>query len=182
MRAKKETQKSAKSARVTGNAVAGFMDEERAAMKTRVEELKAEARRGPRAKKADGEGDVIAKIAEMPESDRAIAERLHAMIKASAAARSPKTWYGMPAYAKEGNIVCSFKVLTSPRRDMQRSASAGQSESRRTNHVAGGVCVEGVDCRRRGKDRRTCEESSELRSLHSMHRASYRSTPRRVTR
>ena len=83
MRPKKETQKSAKSAIVTGKAVKGFTDEERVAMKERAQELKAEGRRGPRSKKADGEGDVLAKIAEMPEPDRAMAERLHAIIKAS---------------------------------------------------------------------------------------------------
>ena len=77
--------------------------------KERAQELKAEARRGPRATKADGEGDVIAKIAEMPEPDRAMAERLHAIIKASAPALSPRTWYGMPAYAKDGNVVCFFQ-------------------------------------------------------------------------
>ena len=99
MSPKKEIQRSAKSATVTGKAVEGFADEERAAMKERAQELTAEARRGPRAKKADGEGDVRAKIAEMPEPDRAMAERLHAIIKASAPALSPRTWYGMPAYA-----------------------------------------------------------------------------------
>jgi len=104
-----DTQKSAKSATVTGKAVKGFTDEERAAMKERVQELKAEARRGPRAKKADAESDVLAKIAEMPKPDRAMAERLHAIIKASAPALSPKTWYGMPAYAKDGNVVCFFQ-------------------------------------------------------------------------
>jgi len=109
MKPKKETQKSARSATVTGKAVTGFTDQERAAMKERAEELKAETRRGPRAKKADGEGDVLAKIAEMPESDRAMAERIHAMIKASAPALSPRTWYGMPAYAKGGNVVCFFQ-------------------------------------------------------------------------
>ena len=109
MRPKKETQKSAKSATVTGKAVKGFTDEERAAMKERAQELKAEARRGPRAKKADGERDVLAKIAEMPKPDRAMAERLHAIIKASAPALSPRTWYGMPAYAKDGNVVCFFQ-------------------------------------------------------------------------
>ena len=88
---------------MTGKAVKGFTDEERAAMKERVQELKAEARRGPRAKQADGESDVLAKIAEMPKPDRAMAERLHAIIKASAPALSPRTWYGMPAYAKDGN-------------------------------------------------------------------------------
>ena len=84
-------------------------DEERAAMKERAQELKAEARRGPRAKKADGESDVLAKIAEMPEPDRAMAERLHALITAGAPALSPKTWYGMPAYARDGKVVCFFK-------------------------------------------------------------------------
>jgi uncharacterized protein YdhG (YjbR/CyaY superfamily) len=97
--AKKDTQQSAK----------GFTDEERAAMKERAQELKAEARRGPRADKADGESDVLAKIAAMPEPDRAMAERLHAIIKASAPALSPKTWYGMPAYAKDGKVVCFFQ-------------------------------------------------------------------------
>jgi uncharacterized protein YdhG (YjbR/CyaY superfamily) len=89
----------------------GFTDEERAAMKERAQELKAEARRGSRAKKgkADGESDVLAKIAEMPEPDRSMAERLHALIKANAPALSPKTWYGMPAYAKDGKVVCFFQ-------------------------------------------------------------------------
>src|SRR5829696_5196865 len=77
----------------------GFTDEERAAMKERAQELKAEA----------GESDVLAKIAEMPEPDRTMGERLHAIIKASAPALSPKTWYGMPAYAKDGKVVCFFQ-------------------------------------------------------------------------
>ena len=102
-----DTQKSAKS--TTGNASKGFTDEERAAMRERAQELKAAVRRGPRAGKADGEGDVLAKIAEMPEPDRALAKRLHAIIKASAPALSPRTWYGMPAYAKDGNVVCFFQ-------------------------------------------------------------------------
>jgi len=109
MSPKTDTQKSAKSATVTGKAVKGFTDEERAAMKERVQELKAEARRGPRAKQADGESDLFAQIAKMPERDRAMAERLHAIIKASAPALSPRTWYGMPAYAKDGNVVCFFQ-------------------------------------------------------------------------
>ncbi len=99
--AKKGTQESAK--RTT------FSDEERVAMKERAQELKAEARRGPRADKADGESAVLAKIAEMQGSDRAMAKRLHAIIKASAPALSPKTWYGMPAYAKDGKVVCYFQ-------------------------------------------------------------------------
>jgi uncharacterized protein YdhG (YjbR/CyaY superfamily) len=109
MRPKKETQKSAKSATITGKAVTGFTDEERVAMKERARELKAEARRGPSAKKEDGEGDVLAKIAAMPEPDRAMAERLHAIIKAIAPALVPRTWYGMPAYARDGNVVCFFQ-------------------------------------------------------------------------
>jgi uncharacterized protein YdhG (YjbR/CyaY superfamily) len=78
-------------------------------MKQRAQELKAAARRGPRAAEADGERDVLAKIAEMPEADRAMAERLHAVIKASAPVLSPKLWYGMPAYAKDGKVVCFFQ-------------------------------------------------------------------------
>src|SRR5207249_4068558 len=94
-----------------GKKVKGFTDEERAAMKERAQELKTEARRGPRAKKdkADGESEVLAKIAEMPEPDRTMAKRLHAIIKASAPDLSPKTWYGMPAYAKAGKVVCFFQ-------------------------------------------------------------------------
>src|SRR2546425_9906848 len=91
MSPKKETQKSAKSATVTGKVVKGFTDEERAAMKERAQELKAEAHRGSRAKKAGGESDLLAKIAEMPKPDRAMAERLHAIIKASAPALSART-------------------------------------------------------------------------------------------
>jgi uncharacterized protein YdhG (YjbR/CyaY superfamily) len=106
--AKKDTQKSAKSSTATGKTFEGLTDEERAAMKERTKELKAEARRGPRASKADGESDVLAKIAEMAEPDRAMAERLHAIIKASAPVLSPRTWYGMPAYAKDGKVVCFF--------------------------------------------------------------------------
>jgi len=94
---------------MAGKATKGFTDEERAAMKERVQELKAAARRGPQPRKADGESDVLAKIADMPEPDRAMAERLHAIIRASAPALSPKTWYGMPAYAKDGNVVCFFQ-------------------------------------------------------------------------
>jgi len=83
----------------------GFTAEERAAMKERAGELKAEARGG----KADGERDVLAKIAEMPPKDRALAERVHAIVKASAPGLSPKTWYGMPAYTTDGKVVCFFQ-------------------------------------------------------------------------
>jgi uncharacterized protein YdhG (YjbR/CyaY superfamily) len=79
-------------------------------MKERTKELKTEARRGRRAGKADAEREVLAKIAELPESDRVMAERLHAIIKASVPALSPKTWYGMPAYAKDGKVVCFFQA------------------------------------------------------------------------
>jgi uncharacterized protein YdhG (YjbR/CyaY superfamily) len=106
MSPKKDTQKPAKSTTATDKKSTGFTDEERAAMKERAQELKAEARRGRR--KADGEGDVLAKIAEMPEADRAMATRLHTLIKEAAPDLSPKTWYGMPAYAKEGKVVCFF--------------------------------------------------------------------------
>jgi uncharacterized protein YdhG (YjbR/CyaY superfamily) len=85
----------------------GFTDEEQAAMRERAQELKA-ARR-PRSGKADGESEVLAKIAEMPEPDRVIAERLHAIVKANAPGLSPRTWYGMPAYAKDGKVVCFFQ-------------------------------------------------------------------------
>jgi len=97
----KDTQKSAKSTT--------FTDDERAAMKERAQEQKAAARRGPRADKADGESAVFAKIAEMPEPDRAMGKRLHVVIKASAPALSPRLWYGMPAYAKDGKVVCFFQ-------------------------------------------------------------------------
>ena len=110
MSPKKETRKSAKGTTATDKKARGFTDEERAAMKERAQELKAEARRGPRAGKVDGESDVLAKIAEMPEPDRAMAKRLHAIIKASAPALSPRLWYGMPAYAKDGKVVCFFQA------------------------------------------------------------------------
>ena len=105
----KDTQKSAKSTAATDKKFEGFTDEERGAMKERAQELKAAARRSPRGKKADEESAVLAKIAELPEPDRAMAERLHAVIKASAPALSPKLWYGMPAYAKDGKVVCFFQ-------------------------------------------------------------------------
>ena len=105
--ARKATQKSATSATATNRSSKGFTAEERAAMKARAQELKAEARASR--SRADGERDLLAKIAEMQEPDRAMAERLHAIIEASAPALSPKTWYGMPAYAKDGKVVCFFQ-------------------------------------------------------------------------
>jgi uncharacterized protein YdhG (YjbR/CyaY superfamily) len=109
MSPKKDAQKSAKSTTAIGKKFKGFTDEERAAMKEHIQELKAAARRGPRADKADGERTVLAKIATMPDPDRALGKRLHAIIKASAPALAPRLWYGMPAYAKDGNVVCFFQ-------------------------------------------------------------------------
>jgi uncharacterized protein YdhG (YjbR/CyaY superfamily) len=107
MSPKKDKQKSTKS--TTGEASKGFTDEERAAMRERAQELKTATRRGSGAKKVDGESDLLAKIAEMSEPDRAMAERLHAIIKASAPALSATTWYGMPAYARDGKVICFFQ-------------------------------------------------------------------------
>jgi len=98
----KDTQKSAKTT-ATKKRYEGFTDEEKAAMMDRVQEQKIAAR------KAEGESDLLAKIAEMPAPDRALGKRLHAIIKASAPALSPTTWYGMPAYAKDGKVVCFFQ-------------------------------------------------------------------------
>jgi uncharacterized protein YdhG (YjbR/CyaY superfamily) len=106
-RKKKATPRTTKSTTAINTKSKGFTDEERAAMKERAQELKAEARASKN--KAAGESDVLAKIAEMPKSDRAIAKRLHAVITASAPALSPRTWYGMPAYAKDGKVVCFFQ-------------------------------------------------------------------------
>jgi hypothetical protein len=107
MSPKKETQKSSKSTTATGKTLKGFTDEERAAMKEAIRERKAAAQG-----KADGESAVLAKIAEMPEPDRAMAKRLHAIIKASAPVLAPKTWYGMPAYAKDGKVVCFYTAAS----------------------------------------------------------------------
>ncbi|HEY1618819.1 MAG TPA: DUF1801 domain-containing protein [Streptosporangiaceae bacterium] len=87
----------------------GFTDEERAAMKDHAQELKRAARRGPQASKNDGEGDVLAKIAEMTESDRAMAERIHAIVRAVAPDLAPRTYYGMPAYARDGKVLCWYQ-------------------------------------------------------------------------
>jgi uncharacterized protein YdhG (YjbR/CyaY superfamily) len=115
--AEKGTQRSAK--RTTGKASEKFTAEERAAMKERAQELKAEAA------KADGENALLAKIAEMKGSDRAMAKRLHAIVKASAPQLSPKTWYGMPAYAKDGKVVCYFQ---SAQKFKSRYATLGFSD------------------------------------------------------
>lgn len=103
MSASKKASKSAKAGKARS-----FTAEERAAMTERAAELKAEARRGSR-KKDDGDGEVLAKIAAMPEPDRAMASRLHAIVRASAPDLAPRLWYGMPAYAKDGKVVCFFQ-------------------------------------------------------------------------
>ena len=100
-----DTRKPGKSTAATEKKFDGFTDEERAAMKDRAKELKSASRRG----KADGDSEVLAKLAELPESDRAMGERLHAIIKASAPDLTPRLWYGMPAYAKDGKVVCFFQ-------------------------------------------------------------------------
>ncbi|CAM5713317.1 iron chaperone [Streptomyces canus] len=100
----------AASTRKTTRKTETFTDEERAAMKERAQEVKASARRGSRADKAaEDEAAVVAKIAEMEDGDRAMAERIHAVVKASAPGLAPKLWYGMPAYAKDGKVVCFFQ-------------------------------------------------------------------------
>jgi uncharacterized protein YdhG (YjbR/CyaY superfamily) len=120
---KKTTQKSAESTTAADQTSKGFTDEERAAMKERAQELKAEARANK--SKAEGESDVLAKIAEMPEPERVMAMRLHAIIKASAPVLSPKTWYGMPAYARDGKVVCFFQ---SAQKFQSRYATFGFSD------------------------------------------------------
>jgi len=107
MNPKKDAQKFAKSTTAIKKKSQGFTDEERAAMKERAQELKTEERANKN--KADGENDVLAKIGAMQEPDRTMAKRLHAIIKASAPALWPKLWYGMPAYAKDGKVVCFFQ-------------------------------------------------------------------------
>ena len=107
MSTKKDTQKSAESTTATGEKHKGFDEEERAAMKERAKELRTEARVGK--DRADGESAVLAKIAEMSEPDRTMAERVHAIIKANAPALSPKLWYGMPSYARDGKVVCFYQ-------------------------------------------------------------------------
>jgi uncharacterized protein YdhG (YjbR/CyaY superfamily) len=123
--AKNGMQKSPKSTTTTGKKSKGFADEERVAMRERLQELKADPRRGRRADQADGESAVLATIAALPQPDRAMGEWLHAIIKANAPELSPKTWYGMPAYAKDGNVVCFFQ---SPQKFKTRYATLGFSD------------------------------------------------------
>jgi uncharacterized protein YdhG (YjbR/CyaY superfamily) len=105
----KATAKTTKGNPVADEKYAGFTEEEKAAMKERAKELKTASRRSAKGGKVDGESEVLAKIAEMAEPDRSMAERLHALIMASAPALSPRTWYGMPAYELDGKIICHFQ-------------------------------------------------------------------------
>ena len=123
--AEKGTQQSAEGTGAAEKPAAGFTDEERAAIKARAQELKTETRRGRRADKAEGERAVLAKLAELPEPDRVLGERLHAVITASAPALSPKLWYGMPAYARDGKVVCFFQAA---QKFKERYATLGFSD------------------------------------------------------
>lgn len=107
MPAKKSARATTRSPATTGAKAPGFTDEEREAMKDRARELKSEARAGK--DKVEGERDVLAKIAEMPDRDRRMAERLHAIIRSGAPDLVPRTWYGMPAYARDGKVLCFFQ-------------------------------------------------------------------------
>ena len=156
--AEKKTAKKRTTTKRTGS-TKGFTAEERAAMKERAKELKAEAA------KADGEKALLAKIAEMKGTDRAMAKRLHEIITAAAPDLAPKTWYGMPAYAKDGKIVCFFQ---SAEKFDARYATFGFSDEanhRPRRHVADLLRAEGADRRRGEEDRRAREEGGALRSM-----------------
>ena len=124
MSPKKNTRESPRSTTARRKKSNGFTDEERAAMRERAKELKADAR--AKKDKAEGEADVLAKIAAMPKSDRAMAKRLHSIVKASAPDLSARTWYGMPAYAKDGKVVCFFQ---SAEKFKSRYATLGFSDT-----------------------------------------------------
>jgi uncharacterized protein YdhG (YjbR/CyaY superfamily) len=133
MNPKQAPRKSAKRGAPTGRPAGRFTDEERAAMQERARELKAQSHRGPHAGDADGEREVLAKIAEMPEPDRTMATRLHAIVRAAAPAVSPRTWYGMPAYARDGKVVCFFQ---SARKFKSRYATFGFSDQAKLDEGA----------------------------------------------
>jgi uncharacterized protein YdhG (YjbR/CyaY superfamily) len=158
--AKKGTQQSAESTSEKDKTSKGFTAEERAAMKERARELRAEERANK--DRAAGERDLLAKIAEMPEPDRAMAERLHEIVTTNAPALVPKTWYGMPAYARDGKVVCFFQSADKFKVEVCDVRLQRRGEPRRRRHVAHLLRAEGVDRRRRGKDRRAGEESGEL--------------------
>ncbi len=128
-----------------------FTDDEKAAMRERARELKAETK--SRDARADGERDLLAKIAEMPPADRSMAERIHALITASAPDLAPKTWYGMPAYARDGKVVCFFKAAAKFKLALRDVRLRGRGTPGRRHDVADLVRPEGADRRRRGTDR-----------------------------
>ena len=140
-----DKRKSAKTTAATDNKFEGFTDEERGAMKERARELKAAARRGPRGKEADEESAVLAKIAEMPEPDRSMAERIHAIIKDSAPALSPKLWYGMPALCqgRQGRLLLPTRAEVP--REVRDVRLQRHGEPRRRHHVADRLRPDGVD-------------------------------------
>ncbi|TLS45355.1 hypothetical protein FE633_14840 [Streptomyces montanus] len=128
-----KAQKSVRSTATADKKFDGFTAEERDAMKEHAQELKASARRSPRRAKADGERDVLAKIAEMADADRVLAERLHEIIKSAAPDLSPKLWYGMPAYARDGKVVCFFQ---SAQKFKTRYATLGFSDQAKLDEGA----------------------------------------------
>jgi uncharacterized protein YdhG (YjbR/CyaY superfamily) len=130
---KKSAPKSGKHGTARRGAPGSFTDDERAAMRDRARELKAEARRGAHGGQADGESDLRAKIAEMPEPDRTMATRLHGLVMTAAPELSPRTWYGMPAYALEGKVVCFFQ---SAQKFKSRYATFGFSDEARLDDGA----------------------------------------------
>ncbi len=134
-----------------------FTDDEKAAMRERARELKAESK--SRDARADGERDLLAKIAEMPPADRSMAERIHALITAGAPDLAPKTWYGMPAYARDGKVVCFFKSCGQVQVAVRDARLRGRGPPGRRRDVADLVRPEGADRRRRGSDRRARGES-----------------------
>ena len=136
-----------------------FSDDEKAAMKERAKELKAEAARG---KDADAENEVLAKIAEMPEPDRVMAERIHAVVKANAPELKAKLWYGMPAYAKDGKLVCFFKAADEVQEQVRDTRLRGRGKRRRGQHVADLLRPHQADRRRREEDRGARQEGGEL--------------------
>ena len=141
--------KTSKRTAATDKASEAFTAEERAAMQEHVREQKAAARRGPRDARAEGERDVLAKIAEMPEADRVLAERIHAIVTATAPDLSPKTWYGMPAYARDGKVVCFFQSRGQVQGAVRDVRLQRGREPRRWLDVADGVRPDEADGRRR---------------------------------
>ena len=139
-----------------------FSDDEKAAMKERAKELKAEAARG---KDADAENEVLDKIAEMPEPDRVMAERIHAVVKATAPELKAKLWYGMPAYAKDGKLVCFFKAAAKFKSRYATLGFEDAANARRGQHVADLLRPHQADRRRREENRGAGQESGELETL-----------------